>query len=219
MPTLPILVTTTHAGRAIPYDVLVDMLGEAAGEPERQRERIEWLYRQNDPFTDQMFHVPGATNPHAVVSRFVVDLNRDRNDAGPNGVVKRTDFDLVPLYPEAFALSEVAEERLTRYWDPFHATVARSAAAADLLIDGHSMTADGPQLGPDAGAARPASCLMNGGDGSGEAVDELGPSLAPVAARAADAIDATSFVPRSGVPPTRSSCAVCAARRGDRHLR
>lgn len=183
---LPILVTTSHSGRAVPYDVLVEMLGEGAGDPDLVAERLAALYRQNDPFTDQIFHLPGAANVHAVVSRFVVDLNRDRDDLGANGVVKRTDFDLTPLYPVGVHLDEAAvEERLRRHWDPYHATVARLAPHASLYLDGHAMTAQGPALGPDAGAARPAFCLMNAGDDAGEAVGDRPTTLAPELARTA----------------------------------
>lgn len=186
LPKLPILVTTSHAGRAIPYEVLVEMLGAGATDPEVVSERVDWLYRQNDPFTDQIFHLPGAGNVHAVVSRFVVDLNRDRSDRSRNGAVKDFDFDLVPLYPDGSERDEGArEERLLRYWDPYHETVARAAPAAKLFVDGHAMTAQGPAMGPDSGSARPAFCLMTGGDDRGEPVADLTPTLPPELARKA----------------------------------
>jgi N-formylglutamate amidohydrolase len=189
MTPLPIVVTTTHSGRAVPFEVLVEMLGEGVGDPEVCRRHLDWLYRQNDPFTDRIFHLPGAANLHAVVSRFVVDLNRDPDDLGPNGVVKRTDFDLTPLYPAGTTLTEhEVAERLARYWHPFHDSVERHVGAAELLIDGHAMTADGPQLGPDAGIARPAFCLMTGGDEHGDPIGEEPPSLSAAVAR--QAVDA-----------------------------
>lgn len=186
MEPLPIVITTTHSGRAVPFEVLVEMLGEGVGDPELCRRHTDWLYRQNDPFTDRIFHLPGAVNLHAVISRFVVDLNRDPSDLGPNGVVKRTDFDMAPLYPEGSTLTDDdVAERLTRYWHPFHRTIARHVGAADLLIDGHAMTADGPQLGPDAGIARPAFCLMTGGDEHGDPIGSEPPSLPAELARSA----------------------------------
>lgn len=186
MPELPILVTTSHAGRSVPYDVMVDMLGEGAGDPVLVEDRLAGLYRQNDPYTDHIFHLPGAVNLHAVVSRFVVDLNRDRDDAGANGVVKRTDFDLAPLYPAGFELDAAAvEERLRRHWDPYHATMARLGHRAELFLDGHAMTAVGPALGPDPGTARPAFCLMTGGDDAGEPTGDRSPTLSPELARRA----------------------------------
>ena len=186
MAILPILVTTSHAGRAVPYDVLADMLGEGAGDPDLVEHRVAALYRQNDPFTDRIFHLPGAANVHAVVSRFVVDLNRDRGAPGPNGVVKRSDFDLAPLYPSGFELDDAAtEERLQRHWDPFHATVARLVPRAALYVDGHAMTAQGPALGPDPGTSRPAFCLMTGGDEAGDPTGQRLPTMAPELARRA----------------------------------
>jgi len=46
-------------------------------------------------------------------------------------------------------------------------------AKADIhfFVDGHSMTATGPVIGPDSGKARPAFTLMTGGDADGEATD------------------------------------------------
>ena len=100
----------------------------------------------------------------------MVDLNRPRDQSGDNGVIKLTDFQRNPLYPEGFVLeNEAREQRLRRYWDPFHAEVDRilENPGIKLLVDGHSMQAIGPAIGPDGGQPRPALCLMTGHDGAG----------------------------------------------------
>lgn len=186
MPELPILAITAHSSSYLPFDTLADMLGDAVIDPDARRARRRWLYHQNDPHTDALFHLRGAAAVHAPVSRFVVDLNRRRDRGGLNGAIKLTDFDGRPLYPTGFELAPAAaEERLARYWDPFHAAIARALRPAPgrppllFFLDGHAMTARGPRIGPDAGAVRPALSVITGGDTRGERV--AGPPSVPAA--------------------------------------
>lgn len=205
---LPLLVTTTHNSGHAPFDVLALMLGEEVADREARERRLAHLYHQSDPCTDELFHVPGARHLHATVARFVVDLNRHRDQGGPNGVIKLTDFDGRPLYPEGFRLEpEAAEERLRRYWDPFHASLARGLARRDVLgfLDGHSMSPVGPPLGPDGGGRRPAFNLITGGDRDGEPLPGGGHTSIPgelaralverIEVRFGDLIEATPGVP------------------------
>lgn len=163
--SLPVLIIVPHAGRALPFDVSVEMLGEAAFDVAACAALERELYRQSDPHTDALFYLPGASYLAAHVSRFVVDVNRDRDDMSPGGVVKTVDFDERPLYPEGHALSsEARETRLTRYYDPFHAELHRCIRRYQprLILDGHSMSARAPRYAPDAGRARPAFALLSG---------------------------------------------------------
>ena len=172
------LVLTPHSSGFAPLEVLFEMLGEQVYDAGARESRLEFLFAEGDPFTDLLFHAPGAQHLHALCSRFVVDLNRPRDQSGDNGVVKLTDFQRNPLYSEGFVLEDGArEQRLRRYWDPFHAEVDRLLENPEirLLVDGHSMQAIGPAIGPDGGEARPALCLMTGHDGAGnERVGEWG---------------------------------------------
>lgn len=174
---MPALVVTPHSSGHIPAEILAQMLGPDFYAATARAARLEWMFTEGDPHTEVLFHAPQAFNLHASISRFVVDLNRQRDEGGNNGVIKLTDFEENPLYPAGFVLSEAArEERLKRYWDGFHAEIERmiQAHGIGLLVNGHSMQPTGPAIGPDAGKLRPALCLMTGGDSH----SNLGPALA-----------------------------------------
>lgn len=203
MPT-PLLIVTPHSSGHVPHDVLWEMAGEPSRDPRTRQERLDHLFDQGDPYTDVIFHQPGARHLHAAVSRFVVDLNRERDEGGPNGVVKLTDFDAAPLYPPTFRLSGAEiEERLARYWDPFHRELERTLQQhkVELLIVGHAMSPFGPAIGLDTGQPRPALSLMTGGDARGEAAASEPPSVAPAAARALQAAARRHFAPLFGHNP------------------
>jgi len=164
------LILTPHSSGFAPLEVLFEMLGEEVFDFYARTDRLEFLFAEGDPFTDLLFHTPGVQHLHALCSRFVVDLNRPRDQSGENGVIKLTDFQRSSLYPDGFVLEDEARERrLRRYWDPFHAEVARVLENPEirLLVDGHSMQAVGPAIGPDGGKPRSALCLMTGHDGTG----------------------------------------------------
>lgn len=189
-----LLITVPHHAATVPLEILAEMLGDDVHDDATRSDLLERLRRDGDPSTDELFRLPGARFVTATVSRFVVDLNRARDDVGPNGVVKTTDFAKRPLYPAGGEPDgERIEERLRRYYDPFHAQVRRELQRARPLavVDGHSMVADGPALGPDAGRPRPAASLITGGGPDGEPED--GPvSLPGAAARAlASALETT----------------------------
>ena len=187
MPELTtVLIVTPHSSGHVPQNVLATMLGEAHDDLAAREQLLRRINLQGDPYTDVLFDVPDTTSVHAWASRFVVDANRLRDRGGPNGVVKVTDFDSVPLYPAGAEPDEAdIEERLARYWDPFHATIKRllGERRIELLLDGHSMSGTGPSIGPDHGAPRPAITLMTGGDEDGEPRSGRPPSLPPALAR------------------------------------
>ena len=168
---LPVLITTPHSSGFVPFDILSNMLGAGVQDLAKRTERLNCLYNEGDPYTDALFHLPGGVHVNASVSRFVVDLNRRRDEGGLNGVIKVTDFGGHPLYQGGFQFDagEVAE-RLTRYYDPFHAAIERAVARDDILffIDGHSMSPKGPLIGPDQGRPRPAFTVITGGNLLGE---------------------------------------------------
>lgn len=158
-----LVIVTPHPSGALPADVLHDMLGAEMFDSGAREALLRRVFLDGDPFTDLIFHRPGARLVQAPWSRFTVDLNRDRDDREDNGVVKLTTFDRQALYPEGFTLTgEAREARLRRTWDPFHALLDAEAREAALVIVGHAMAPTGPALGPDQGAPRPALCLMTG---------------------------------------------------------
>ena len=177
---LPILISTPHSSAHAPHWLLARMLQTGESETGLRRR----LLKEGDPFTDALFHVPDAeTTLNAPASRFVADLNRERNEGGENGVIKLTDFERRAFYPTGYALSaEEREARLAMYYDPYHAALdkaLRGGASGRIrfFIDGHSMTAHGPAIGPDQGKSRPALCIGNFGDTEEE---EAGPASGPV---------------------------------------
>lgn len=184
---LPLLVLSPHSSGHVPADILRQMLGANVYDEGLREKRLKHVFNEGDPFTDLIFDLPDAHCLHAVVSRFVVDLNRFRDNVSANGVIKLLDFSEKALYPEGFCLTELEREmRLQRYFDSFHADIERilSTQPIKLLIDGHSMAIRGPNLGPDKGKVRPALTLMTGGDAKGEAKEGQPLSLPAKEARA-----------------------------------
>jgi N-formylglutamate deformylase len=180
---LPLLVSTPHSSGHVPHWLFANM-AETGENPEALRRR---LFREGDPFTDEIFHVPeAAVTLNATASRFVADLNRERGEGGENGVIKLTDFDRRPFFPSGYAVSPQERElRLSLYYDPYHGALERalSGGAIRFFIDGHSMTAQGPAIGPDADVPRPALCIGNFGDERGEPAGGAPVSCPPEQAR------------------------------------
>lgn len=156
----PLLILTPHSSGQLPAPVMHQMLGEAVYDTLAREALQRRIFLDGDPYTDLLFLVPGTRTLNAPWSRFVVDLNRERDDASDNGVVKRTGFDLNALYPAG--TEPDAEDRLRRYWDSFDAQVRAELEGVSLLMVGHSMGMYGPALGPDHGQPRPALTLMLG---------------------------------------------------------
>lgn len=176
---LPVLITVPHAGVFVPQEIRQAMLRTGESEASLERRLLDGC----DPFTDRIYAWPEArARVLTSVSRFVVDVNRSRHATGPNGVIKKNDFDLKPFYPRDHAITEVEREnRLAAYWDPFYAAIdscLREYPFA-LLIDGHSMSEFGPEMGPDAGASRPAICLGVSVEDDGEGDGKTGQSNRP----------------------------------------
>ncbi len=171
---LPILVLTPHSSPHVPSDILAQMLGDDVFSKEAREKRLEWLLLEGDQYTDLIYQAPEAYNLHAQTTRFVVDLNRARNEGGENGVIKLTDFEKRSLYSEEFVLrAEKREERLRRYYDSFHAEVEATLATNDirLIVDGHSMQPHGPKISPTPGVPRPAITLMTCSDEAGQPLE------------------------------------------------
>jgi len=166
---LPVLVVTPHSSGFVPVDVLSQMLGERLHDHAARSERLAWLFQEGDPLADVLFYSARARMWHAGVSRFVVDLDQERNEGG---VIRFTDAWRRPLYPHGFELTPMErEERLRRYWDPFHEEIERSIVThgVKLLVVGHVMRPVGPPFSLDEGRRRPALTLVTGGGPDGEA--------------------------------------------------
>jgi N-formylglutamate deformylase len=191
--TLPVLVTVPHAGVGMPESIRQAMLRTGEDPSGLARRLLDGA----DPFTDLIYAWPEArARVMTPVSRFVVDVNRSRDADGPNGVIKRHDFDFKPFYVSGHVFSKIeCEERLHAFWDPFYVAVDACLRENDiqLLIDGHSMSAIGPTLGPDEGSPRPALCLGVTVERDGGPSPTCPPSVARAAAAAAEAEIARLF--------------------------
>ncbi len=162
--SLPLLVTVPHAGIHVPQDIETTMLRSG----EKPTSLLRRLMAGSDPYTDRIYAWPEIRyRMVARVSRFVVDLNRAQEETDENGVIKTTDFNRQRFYPDGYALgAEEIQHRLERYWEPPYRAIENELWQARqmqrgyrLLVDGHSMSAKGPTLGPDDGHLRPAICL------------------------------------------------------------
>ncbi|MBL7043227.1 MAG: N-formylglutamate amidohydrolase [Pirellulaceae bacterium] len=96
------------------------------------------------------------------IARAIVDLNRAEDDRRRDGVVKTHTCWDVPVYHD-FPPETVIEQLLANYYRPYHRALSDAASHANvrLGIDGHTMAALGPPVGPDTGAERPPICLGN----------------------------------------------------------
>lgn len=149
--TLPILLSVPHAGLTVPpeaepyccltpEEIAADGDG-GASEIYDLREHVECFVT-----TD--------------IARAIVDLNRAEDDRRRDGVIKTHTCWDVPVYHE-FPPESVIEQLLAKYYRPYHSSLSEAASHANvrLGIDGHTMAAVGPPIGPDTGTDRPPICL------------------------------------------------------------
>ncbi len=146
----PVLVEIPHAGLAVPDGVREQL---------QVSRRV--ILRDSDVYVDKLYdgvHTRGATVLAALVSRYVVDLNRSPDDVDsqtvpdhpdprgvqPRGVVWRVTTEGRPALREPLTYRAL-EERLRRYHAPYHATLQRTIASLRerfgyvILLAAHSM--------------------------------------------------------------------------------
>lgn len=161
----PVLVEVPHAGLAIPDDVQ-----EVLAAP------LDALMRDADLYVDKLYaNAPrhGARLLVSQVSRYVVDLNRERDDvdrgtvsdhpapvsAQPRGVVWRATTDGRPVLRRPLSYQGL-RARLARYYEPYHATLAaalqelKARHGYAILLAAHSMPSTGRSLHADPGNRR-----------------------------------------------------------------
>lgn len=162
MSRLPIFVSIPHAGLSVPaaltpYNMLSPAQIAADGDVEAAA-----IYTLDT-------EVAGVLR--TPIARAFVDCNRARDDIRKDGVFKTHTCWNEPIYRSP-PPPEVVEAVLAEHWDPYHERLASLSAGDGLLlaIDGHTMAAEGPPVGPDHGEPRPAVCL---GDGDGLCPSDL----------------------------------------------
>jgi N-formylglutamate deformylase len=175
----PLLVEIPHAGLAVPKGVLGELLA-----PE------DAVLRDADIYVDQLYeNAPtlGAALLVAKISRYVVDLNRAKNDvdaatvsdhptpagAQPRGVVWRSTTDGRPILAHPLSYQQLLA-RLECYYIPYHQALCRTLEELRarfgyaIVLAGHSMPSLGRSMHTDPGARRadvvPGSCGRSSAD-------------------------------------------------------
>lgn len=164
----PIVVSSPHSGVTIP-----------AAERDAYAIDIDQLRFDGDLYVDELYagvEAIGAVLVTTEYSRFVVDLNRLRDDLSPRSVrgaaVKRgpgyygdrgafwaITTTAEPIYVSPLA-PQVIRRRLERYYDPYHEALKaelerlRDKFGYAILLDAHSMPSHARKAHPDSGAAR-----------------------------------------------------------------
>jgi N-formylglutamate deformylase len=145
----PLVVSCPHAGTTIPDAIRARMTKARLDLPDTDW-NVDRLYD---------FLPNDVTFIVANFSRYVVDLNRDPDSAPlypgrfETGMCPATTFAGEAIYQPGKELStaEIAERR-ARYWQPYHAQLARALAATKarhgfaLLLDAHSILSRVPKL-------------------------------------------------------------------------
>jgi formiminoglutamase len=139
-----------HVGTTIP-----DSIESRLVSPWLSRRDADWHIDRLYDFAQDM----DATIVATAISRTVIDVNRDPSGAtlypgqATTELCPTTTFDGEPLYREGATLNptEIAERR-TRYFDPYHATLAQELARLRalhpkvVLYDCHSIRSRIPRL-------------------------------------------------------------------------
>ena len=114
------------------------------------------MIKHIDLDTDQIFHFPGVPAIKAEVSRFVVDVNRRRNDFTEKGVFIIRSWDDEEVWKTPLTEQE-KELLLVQYYDPFFNRLAKLLEGREsvLLVDGHSMNPLGGKNSIDPSKVRP----------------------------------------------------------------
>jgi N-formylglutamate deformylase len=106
-------------------------------------------------------------------TRLIVDLNRDASQRDAKGVIAQVDYCGRAIYREgAFPDEEEFQQRLERYYLPFHRRLTESLEDPHVkgLFDCHSLYGTGPSESPDPGEKRSDITLGNTGDRAGNAL-------------------------------------------------
>jgi len=149
--TLPLLISTPHAGLKVPPEVKEICTLTEQQIVEDGDEGAAEIYSLRDEVTSFV-----TTD----VARAIVDLNRAEDDRRADGVVKTHTIWEVPIYSEPLS-DELVETLLTKYYRPYHNQLSALAKNVKLGVDCHTMAQVGPPVASDAGKERPLICLSN----------------------------------------------------------
>jgi N-formylglutamate deformylase len=149
----------------IPMQILITIPHANLFFPEKIRyqfaQQPSTLNRHLDFGVDRICKIRGYDILEARASRFVVDLNRDREDIhADQGVIIRKDWHGNKVLAKELTPGEI-EERLKKYYDPFHQRFEQILLSQKNLFvfDCHAMDSIGNLAGGDPGKERPDICL------------------------------------------------------------
>jgi N-formylglutamate deformylase len=159
-----VVIGIPHAATMVPAELAADML---------PRVTEEFLLRESDIYTDEVYSLPNTRWLRYPWHRFVCDPNRGPTQRSDGGVAPTTCFDEKDLYrPGHEPTRTEIRSRVERYHLPYHAALSRLVQSPEtrLFLDGHSMAREAPLRSPDRGLDRPDIALGNDGDSRGEAI-------------------------------------------------
>lgn len=125
-------------------------------------QKLENLKRHIDFGVDYIINFNKYKIIKAEVSRFVIDLNREREDIDSDqGVIINKDWDNIPVLKRRLNNSEI-EERL-KYYDQFYSSLKNLILdnPNSFLLDCHSMDSKNHSEIEDQRTDRPDICLAN----------------------------------------------------------
>jgi N-formylglutamate deformylase len=150
---LPILLSVPHAGLEVPAELAP-----------RCRLSPEEIVADGDEGARQIYALEDRVEAFVTtpIARAVLDQNRAPGDLRKDGIVKTHTCWDVPIWRRPLEPSEI-EALVAAHHAPYHAALTAAASGAVRLgLDGHTMAAFGPPVGPDPGVERPTACLGNG---------------------------------------------------------
>lgn len=170
----PLLISMPHVGTALPPDLSARMLPVA-----RELDDTDWHLETLYGFAREL----GASLIVPVYSRYVIDLNRPRDNANlypgqdTTGLCPLDTFAKAPLYAPGDAPSDAEiAARVPVYWQPYHDALSQELARIQaehgraLLWEAHSIRSEVPRFFdgrlPDfnLGTANGASCRAGLGE-------------------------------------------------------
>ena len=156
------LITIPHFSTLIPQE----FKHEFNLEPEHMNLHLDYG-------TEKIFDLPNFKVLKATASRFLVDLNRPRDDLSEGqGVIITETWDGEPVLKHKLT-PEMIETRLTKHYDPFYQKLDEHLTNIEkslLVLDGHSMDSKGSLVSGDSGEERPEIDLATG---KGTCSDEI----------------------------------------------
>ncbi|QJR10585.1 hypothetical protein DSM104443_01649 [Usitatibacter rugosus] len=145
----PLIVSIPHAGTLIPASIARTLTDAAA-----MRTDTDW-------HLPKLYDFLGALDATVIAgthSRYVVDLNRPRDDTNlypgqdTTGLCPVDTFDRRPLYRNGPPDRKEIERRIARYWEPYHLRLASEIARVKaehgrvVLWDAHSIVGVAPRF-------------------------------------------------------------------------